>query len=72
MASSYGKFIVVSTPTIDKYKHLIFITDYEWWNNNSVELYEWIESNIPDIQINGVVIEFKTSAELMMFTLRWG
>lgn len=50
---------------------MLLITDPTYWFSNEKEIIEWLyDSNIGWI-LNGMVLEFNTPEEKMMFMLRW-
>lgn len=50
---------------------LLLITDPEYWLTNEKEIVQWLlDSNI-HWTLNGMVLDFDTPEEKMMFMLRW-
>lgn len=50
---------------------MLLITDPKYWCDNEKEIIEWLhDSNIGWI-LNGMVLEFNSPEEKMMFMLRW-
>jgi hypothetical protein len=50
---------------------MLLITDPEYWLNNEIQIAEWLlASNIEWVRL-GMVLEFNSPEEKMMFMLRW-
>jgi hypothetical protein len=63
------KFVDAKTTKFSR--PLLLITDPEYWLTNEKEIVQWlIDSNI-HWTLNGMVLDFDTPEEKMMFMLRW-
>lgn len=51
--------------------HLLLVTDANWYLDNEEEMKTWSEETGVEFALNGMVLEFKTQEEKMMFMLRW-
>jgi len=58
---------------IDKYHnyHLLLVTDPNWYMENEDDIKSWAAASGIEVALNGMVLEFKTKEEKMMFMLRW-
>lgn len=63
------RFISPNPDLVDSAALLVILTDIEFWNNNSDQLYEWCNTN--GATVSGMSVEFKTPQDLTLFTLRW-
>jgi len=66
------KFIIVDVNDIElhtTHPHGIWLTDYLWYNAHNVELETWMEAN--DVQMQGMIIKFRTEQERTLFLLKW-
>lgn len=53
-------------------QHSLFITNPQYWVDNEAEIYEWMETKLGGrVEHKGMVLQFKTTQDLMMFLLRW-
>jgi hypothetical protein len=71
MLKEFGvKFIEASVNTRNK-RHMLLITDPVYWINHEQDIIKWFdESNIRYDQV-GMILEFDTQEDKMMFLLRW-
>jgi hypothetical protein len=51
--------------------YLLLIADPEWYLTNEEAIKTWSEHSGIDFTINGMVLEFKSQEDKMMFMLRW-
>jgi hypothetical protein len=52
-------------------KHMLLIVDPEWWVNLENDIAEWCSMTDNSLKLSGMVIEFDTKEDKMMFMLRW-
>lgn len=52
-----------------KARHLIVLTDVEYWVEQFDELYSWCGEN--NCSMTGMTVELPTDETLMLFKLRW-
>ena len=53
-------------------QHSLFISNLEYWTNHEAEINEWIETKLGGRVVHmGMVLQFKTTQDLMMFLLKW-
>lgn len=50
-------------------KYAVLLSDYKYWVSVEAELEEWLANN--GGRKSGIVIEFKSNEELIMFKLKW-
>lgn len=50
---------------------LIMIVDPEWYIDNEKEIFSWAEQSGINLNKNGMILEFKSPEDKMMFMLRW-
>lgn len=51
--------------------HMLLVADPQWWVDNEADIVTWAnESNI-NMKLNGMILEFPTLEEKMMFLMRW-
>ena len=56
------------------YQPSLLISDIDWWEKNQTMVMEWMNTVMPrdsNRQV-GMVLNFATEQERMMFMLRWG
>ena len=64
------KFVEASINVMNK-RHMLLVADPEYWVNNEEDIIEWfVESNIR-YNLAGMILEFDTQEDKMMFLLRW-
>lgn len=51
--------------------YLIMIVDAEWYLNNETDINAWAESSNINVTRSGMILEFKSQEDKMMFMLRW-
>jgi len=49
----------------------VIIADVNHYHDHEPEITSWLFDNVPDWDIAGIVIRFKTRDEMTMFKLRW-
>jgi hypothetical protein len=54
--------------------HYIIIKDFAWWIQNEVEIYQWMELNLPKGRMHheGMVISIPYEKMVTAFLLTWG
>jgi hypothetical protein len=53
---------------------MLIISDYYWWDHNEREILNWMADRLPrgiDHQ-QGMVINFDSESDRVLFLLRWG
>lgn len=64
------KFVEASINVMNK-RHMLLVADPEYWVNNEKDIVKWfVESNIR-YNLAGMILEFDTQEDKMMFMLRW-
>jgi hypothetical protein len=63
------KFVEVST----EYKHrsMMLITDWDYWLDNGEVINKWFAESNLQYSRSGMILEFDTREDKMMFMLRW-
>jgi hypothetical protein len=52
--------------------HSLFISNPQYWSDHELEINEWIETVLGGRVVHmGMVLQFKTTQDLMMFLLKW-
>lgn len=52
-------------------KRMLLIVDPDWWVKNESEIYSWASATNNSLALNGMIIEFVSHEDRMMFMLRW-
>lgn len=52
-------------------KKMLLIVDPDWWVKNEHDIYAWASECDNSLTLNGMIIEFNTHEDRMMFMLRW-
>lgn len=53
--------------------YYIIITDYGWWSQNEKEIYEWMDTCLPNGRKHqqGMVVVIENESDASNFLLRW-
>ncbi|MDA9302401.1 hypothetical protein N8072_00320 [bacterium] len=65
---NYNNGYLISEPDVDGEYHVI-LTDADYWGSVYADLQIWCKE--VDAHLSGMVIDFKTEQDLMMFSMRW-
>jgi hypothetical protein len=49
----------------------ILITDFDWYIKNEKEIFDWAKESNINVRLNGMILEFPSNEDKMMFMLRW-
>ncbi len=52
-------------------RHILICADYVFAHDHAPEMREWLRDNTPGAVWTGMVIEFKTEQDMVLFLLRW-
>ena len=66
---SQGRFQM----TGNQFPPSLFISDYDWWQENAYEILEWMDKCLPRGREHqrGMVIEFDNDGDRLNFLVRW-
>ena len=57
--------------TPEQMKPFVIIVDYKYYLNNEQDINEWCDKCVPDWQLTGMILEFKSEEDRLAFLLRW-
>jgi hypothetical protein len=52
-------------------KPMLLICDYRFWSNNEEQIFDWCTESRVQCTLTGMILEFESQEERMMFMLRW-
>lgn len=52
-------------------RHLLMIADPVWWLDNELEIMLWAKESNINLTLTGMIMEFSTAEEKMLFIMRW-
>jgi hypothetical protein len=50
---------------------MLLICDYRFWHNNEEQIFDWCTESRVQCTLTGMILEFESQEERMMFMLRW-
>jgi hypothetical protein len=50
---------------------MLLVTDYSYYTTNEKEIHEWCKNSDITCKLTGMILEFGSAEEKMMFLLRW-
>jgi hypothetical protein len=53
-------------------KPMLLISDYRFWIDNEEQIFDWCTESRIQCILTGMILEFESQEEKMMFMLRWG
>lgn len=56
---------------VNNHKHMLLIVDPEWWTNNESLIVDWCTATDNSLNLTGMILEFDSKEDKMMFMLRW-
>jgi hypothetical protein len=65
-----NKFIVADYALTSDAKHLIVLTDIQFWANHTDELDDWCKKNLR-ARVQGMTVEIDDDRTLTHFIMRW-
>jgi hypothetical protein len=50
---------------------MLLICDYKFWTDNEVQILDWCTQSRVQCKLTGMILEFDSQQDKMMFMLRW-
>jgi len=66
------RFLVINARYVPDEKFFwMIIADYVWWNKNEYDILCWSKECLELINVEGMMIKFKTDEDRNLFIMRW-
>ena len=66
------RFLVINARYVPDEKFFwMIIADYVWWNKNEYDILRWSKECLELIDVEGMMIKFKTEEDRNLFIMRW-
>lgn len=50
---------------------MLLICDYKYWTDNEEDIFDWCTESRVQCKLTGMILEFESQQDKMMFMLRW-
>lgn len=72
MLKEWGiKFVDAYTNSLMNGCPMLLISDFRYWLDNEEEIFDWCTESRIQCTLTGMIIEFESQEDKMMFVLRW-
>lgn len=68
--NSTTRYVDIATNPYNQ-KFSLLVADYLWWSEHEDAIKEWAIATNNSLQLQGMILEFESQEDKMMFLLRW-